>query len=145
MKRNALITVSAKARYTGAGREKTIYTVNGTMEEAGAGWRVSYAEPEDSGMAGTVTMLDITRKSVELTRAGSVHHYLIFTQGLPFSSVYETPQGKFNTEIHTGSLRARFGGHGGLLEIKYDMELGGAASERELVVRVKTLEGGDGT
>ena len=141
MKRKALITVSAKARYTDGNREKTIYTVNGTMEDAGAGWRVSYTEPEDGGMAGTVTMLDITRKRVELTRAGSVHHYLIFTQGLPFSSVYETPHGKFNAEIHTGSLRARFGGHGGLLELKYDMELGGVESARELTIRVKTLEG----
>ena len=140
MKRKAVITVSAKTRYADAKREKSIYTVSGTMEETAAGWQLVYAEPAESGMAGTLTVLDISPGRVVLTRSGAVTHNFIFSQGDTFSTVYETPYGRLNTEIHTGALRARLNLHGGAVEVSYELTIGGVQSEHQLSLRVRTEE-----
>ena len=140
MKRQAIITVSAKTRYEGEESEKTVYTVGGTLEDTPDGWRVTYAEPEEAGMAGTETQMDILSGRVELTRAGAVRARFVFAPDRPFHSVYETPYGNLNAAVYTRSLRVRLGDRGGLLELKYELELGGTKSAHDLILRARAAE-----
>ena len=140
MKRKVWITVSAKARYEDGKKEKTLYTAAGTMEDIPMGWRFTYAEPEESGMAGTATLVEVAGRSVELIRLGTVRNHLSFSPGQAFESLYETPYGKMNMEVHTGSVRSRFTNGGGLLELDYELTAGGVRSERTLSLRVRPEE-----
>lgn len=124
---------------------ETTYTAPGTMEETPSGWRLAYDEPADNGMAGTSTALAVSDGRAVLTRVGAVRCEMVFAQGETHASVYETPFGKSTVEVRTQTLRARLGAHGGVVELRYALVLGGARSERRLKILVKTTEGGGET
>ena len=138
MKRKAAITVSARTRYADAKREKMIYTVPGTIEDSAAGWQIVYDEPKDSGMEGTTTAFDVSSGRAVLTRSGAVNHSFIFSQGETQTTMYDTPYGRLSTELHTGVLRARLNRRGGAVELRYELTIGGAYSEHQLSLHIKT-------
>ncbi|MBE6910249.1 MAG: DUF1934 domain-containing protein [Ruminococcaceae bacterium] len=140
MEHNATITVRAEARREDGECERIAYTVPGAFEQTAAGWAVVYAEPEESGMAGTQTRLDVASGRAELTRAGAVSSRMVFSPGSAFTSLYETPYGRLRASVRAASLRARVGAGGALLRIEYELELGGARSRHDLAVRVRLWE-----
>ena len=107
MKKYAAITVSAKARYEDGGREEALYRAAGVMEDLPAGYRVIYDEPEESGMAGTETVLVISPRRVELSHTGAVRSHLVFAEGETHTSAYETPYGTLPLSVYTAALRQR--------------------------------------
>ena len=144
MRQKAVITVSAKARYDNGDREEMLYTATGAAEHTPDGYRIEYAEPEQSGMAGTETTLLLSPRRVELSRRGAVQLRLLFAPGESCSSDYETPCGMFRITVTTASLRVRTHENGALVKLEYEMEAGGAVSHRRLSVRV-SAEGGEAT
>ncbi len=131
MKQNADITVQSR---------ETTYTVRGAMERLADGVRVTYQEPAALQMGGVMTTLAVYDGFAELTREGAVRCAFRFETGRPHASVYETPHGSFPAEVETHALRAKLGGHGGLVEIRYRLTIGGAPDEHRLKMLVRTKE-----
>ena len=129
MKRNAEITVR------GGGET---YTARGAVEEIEGGARVVYEEPGALGMGSVTTALTVRGAAAELTRVGAVRCAFRFEAGKPHRSVYETLHGSFPAEIETHAVRARIDGHGGLIELRYRLTLGGASEEHRLKILVRT-------
>ena len=128
-----------KANITVRGGEET-YTARGAVEEIEGGVRVAYEEPAALGMGRVMTTLTVRGGIAELARAGAVRCAFRFEAGRPHSSVYETPHGSFPAVVETHAVRARIGGHGGLIELRYRLTLGGAADEHRLALLVRAEE-----
>lgn len=121
MKQEVWITVRGEQYFDGVDPNETELTTLGTLEDTEEGWLLSYEESELTGMAGTVTSFAIAPERVVLRRSGSVNSEMIFEEGLPHTSLYEMAMGTLTVDVHTESLRARISGHGGLLEIRYQI------------------------
>ena len=93
--------------------------VDGTMEVTEQGLLLTYQEPELSGMEGTTTTLELNGPRVILTRRGAFCSQMIFEEGAPHSSRYQTPFGELSLEIRTSRLRHTLTERGGVLEICY--------------------------
>lgn len=132
MKRNAEITVR--------GGQETV-TARGTVEERGGVTLLAYDEPAALGMGKVHTALALYGGFAVLTRTGAVRSELRFEPGAPpHSSVYETPHGSFPAEVVTHALRAKLGAHGGLVDLRYRLTLGGVPDEHRLTILIRTEE-----
>lgn len=131
MKRNVAITVRSP---------ETTYTAHGVMEQAGTDTLLVYDEPGPLGMPGVMTALRLSGSCAVLTRTGAVRSEFRFEEGAPHSSVYETAHGSFPAEVVTHALRTKLGAHGGLVDLRYTLTIGGATDERRLKILVRTEE-----
>ena len=118
------------------------YTARGVMESLDGGTRLVYEEPASLGLGGVTTALALTEGRAVLTRSGAVRSELRFEEGVPHSSLYETAHGSFPAEVVTHALRARLGAHGGLVDLRYTLTLGGVPDERRLRLLIRTEEKG---
>ncbi len=133
MKRNATITVKSR---------DTAYRAAGVIEELADGVRITYREPAELGLGEVTTTMTVRGGVAVLSRAGPVRCALRFEEGKLHRSVYETALGTFPTELKTHSLRAKLDGRGGVLELRYRLELGGAPDEHILKLMVRTEDRG---
>ena len=136
MEQRVWLTVRGEQEYEGLERERTELRVPGTMERTGDGFLLRYEEPGEDGAA-VHTRLSVTPESVTLTRTGAVCTQLRFAHGLVYTSMYAMPFGAVPLETETRALRWRLGAHGGLIELRYRLLLGGQAGECLLRVRVQ--------
>ncbi len=132
MKRNAEITVRG-GQGTG--------TARGTVEERGGATVLEYEEPAALGMGRVRTTLALYEGFALLTREGAVKSEFRFEPGAPpHHSLYATPHGSFPAELVTHALRAKLGAHGGLVDLRYRLTLGGVADEHRLTIHIRTEE-----
>lgn len=82
-------------------------------------WVLSYQESELTGMAGTTTRFHIWEDIIVLEREGAISSQMIFQEGQPCSSLYETPWGTASLDIATYFLSCTLGERGGVLELHY--------------------------
>ena len=129
MKQNAKITIHGKDAAS---------VVRGTWERTAEGWRLAYNEPREAEMGAVRMELTLTASAATLTRSGTVRSAFRFAEGVPHSSVYETPYGSFPAEVVTHALRHKLDGRGGLIELRYTLTIGGAADEHRLKILVRT-------
>lgn len=129
MKQNAKITIHSKDAAS---------VVRGTWERTAEGWRLAYGEPREAEMGAVRTALTLTESAAVLSRSGAVRCSFRFIEGVPHSSVYETPYGSFPAEVVTHALRHKLDERGGLIELRYALTIGGAADEHRLKILVKT-------
>ena len=138
MKRTVTITARAEARYEGGGPERTSFRVPGTLEETARGITLAYDEPAALGMGTVTTTLEFSGSAAALTRMGAVRCAFRFAEGERHDSVYETAFGSFPAEVETRALRTKLDGHGGIVEIRYALTLGGAPGEHRLKLLIRT-------
>ncbi len=131
MKRNADIRVQS--------RDLT-YRADGVIETLVDGVRITYREPPALNLGDVTTTLTVRGDVIVLSRAGSVRCALRFQEGKLCRSVYETYYGTFPAELRTQRLRAKMDGHGGVLELRYRLVIGGAPDEHVLKVLVRAKE-----
>ena len=89
------------------------------------GFKAIYEETELSGMSGTTTTLTILNDKLILEREGNVSAKMDFKKGETSVSLYNTPYGVLDLQIHTEDLNADIDENGGKITAKYSMELAG--------------------
>ena len=125
MKRNVWFTVHGEQQYEGMAPDSAEQRLPGTIEETAEGLRLRYEEPGADGTATTVTRLDLTADGAVLTRLGAVTSEMIFRPGEKHTSSYATPYGTLPVTVETESARWKFDGGGGMLALRYRIDLGG--------------------
>lgn len=94
------------------------------VEENGT-YKAIYEETEISGMMGTTTTLLIGNDELVLEREGSTNAKMNFKKGETSISIYDTPYGMLDLQIHTDELEVDITENGGKVFAKYSLELGG--------------------
>lgn len=98
---------------------------------------ISYDEPEDSGMSGTITTISFLKDQPEritMSRSGAVRTLLTFAQGERNESVYRTPIMTFDVATVTRSVENSIE-KGGRLFLHYLVALrGGDTSDTEFTL-----------
>ena len=103
------------------------------------GFKAIYEETELSGMSGTTTTLTILNDKLILEREGNVSAKMDFKKGETSVSLYNTPYGVLDLQIHTEDLNVDIDENGGKITAKYSMELAGQPPiVNKLSVNVKT-------
>lgn len=128
-----MIRVKGQQSYDGAETEESELMTEGTLQKTADGWHLSYEETELTGMAGTTSAFEIRGEKVILTRRGSVNTRMLFEQGRRSVCRYATPFGELEMEIETEQLRLRMTERGGLLEIRYRIQMAGGVHGRSRV------------
>ena len=103
------------------------------------GFKAVYEETELSGMKGTTTTLTILDNKLVLEREGNVTAKMDFKKGETSISLYNTPYGVLDLQIHTQDLNVEVDENGGKITAQYSMELAGQPPIiNKLSVNVKT-------
>ena len=140
MKRNVWFTVHGEQQYEGMAPDSAEQRLPGTIEEMAEGLRLRYEEPGADGTATTVTRLDLTADGAVLTRLGAVTSEMIFRPGETHTTYYATPYGTFPLTVETESVHWKFDERGGMLSLRYRIDLGGQKGKCALRIRAKAKE-----
>lgn len=102
------------------------------------GFKAIYEETELSGMNGTTTTLTMLDDMLVLEREGNISAKMDFKKGETSVSLYNTPYGVLDLQIHTEDLDVNINENGGDITAKYSMELAGQPPiTTKLAVKVK--------
>lgn len=88
-------------------------------------FKAVYKETELSGMKGTVTTINISEKEFILERMGTTNTKMEFELDKTAISLYNTPYGVMDLQIHTEELDINVSEDGGDVRAKYAMGLSG--------------------
>ncbi|MBD7915171.1 DUF1934 domain-containing protein [Clostridium sp. Sa3CUN1] len=102
------------------------------------GFKAIYEETELSGMSGTTTTLTMLDDKLVLEREGNISAKMDFKKGETSVSLYNTPYGVLDLQIHTEDLNVNINENGGDITAEYSMELAGQPPiTTKLAVKVK--------
>lgn len=137
MKKNAIISLKS---YNDLDADDVIEVVTpGEFIVTDNGFKAIYEETELSGMGGTTTTLTVIDDSLLLEREGNVSAKMDFKKGETSISLYNTPYGALDLQIHTEDLNVDINENGGVVTAKYLMELAGQPPiTTKLSVNVRT-------
>lgn len=137
MKKSAIISLKS---YNDLDADDVIEVVTpGEFIVTDDGFKAIYEETELSGMGGTTTTLTVIDDSLLLEREGNVSAKMDFKKGETSISLYNTPYGALDLQIHTEDLNVDINENGGVVTAKYLMELAGQPPiTTKLLVNVRT-------
>lgn len=137
MKKSAIISLKS---YNDLDADDVIEVVTpGEFIVTDNGFKAIYEETELSGMGGTTTTLTVIDDSLLLEREGNVSAKMDFKKGETSISLYNTPYGALDLQIHTEDLSVDINENGGVVTAKYLMELAGQPPiTTKLSVNVRT-------
>lgn len=140
MRKNVWLTVHGEQQYEGLAPDSLEQRLPGTIEETADGVRIRYEERNADGAVVTVTSLDMADGGVVLTRMGEVTSEMVFRPGEARTSSYATAYGTLPVTLETESVKWKFDERGGMLALRYRIDLGGQKGSCALRIRARTGE-----
>ena len=140
MRKNVWLTVHGEQQYEGLAPDSLEQRLPGTLEETADGVRIRYEERNADGAVVTVTSLDMADGGVVLTRMGEVTSEMVFRPGEARTSSYATAYGTLPVTLDTESVKWKFDERGGMLALRYRIDLGGQKGSCALRIRARTGE-----
>lgn len=140
MRKNVWLTVHGEQQYEGLAPDSLEQRLPGTIEETADGVRIRYEERNADGVVVTVTSLDMADGGVVLTRMGEVTSEMVFRPGEARTSSYATAYGTLPVTVETESVKWKFDERGGMLALRYRIDLGGQKGSCALRIRARTGE-----
>ena len=140
MRKNVWLTVDGEQQYEGLAPDSLEQRLPGTLEETADGVRIRYEERNADGVVVTVTSLDMADGGVVLTRMGEVTSEMVFRPGEARTSSYATAYGTLPVTVETESVKWKFDERGGMLALRYRIDLGGQKGSCALRIRARTGE-----
>ena len=112
--------------------ERNFTEVDGIYHYGNDGARISYKEESEGGKSESEIL--VFSDAVKVSRHGAIESDLLFSVGVAHTSVYGAPPYTFDMRIYTRKIRGSIGESGGVLDIFYDMEIGGAKKSVKMTV-----------
>lgn len=137
MRKNVWLTVHGEQQYEGLAPDSLEQRLPGTLEETADGVRIHYEERNADGTVVTVTSLDMADGGVVLTRMGEVTSEMVFRPGEARTSSYATAYGTLPVTVETESVKWKFDERGGMLALRYRIDLGGQKGSCALRIRAR--------
>ncbi len=123
MKQDVIISIMVKQDYDDQEAELMELVTRGVMEENKGAYKISYEETEMTGLGGTTTTFFINQDKIVLTREGTVRSYMEFEEGRRHNSIYDTPYGSMDVEVHTTTFAQNISQTGGEITLDYNIEI----------------------
>lgn len=102
------------------------------------GYRIVYDETEVMGFEGCQVALEVTDKSVKMSRTGKASSTLFIEKGKKHHGHYGTPYGDFMVGINANELKNEINENGGDLYMKYTVDVNSDfLSENEIFVNIE--------
>jgi uncharacterized beta-barrel protein YwiB (DUF1934 family) len=140
MRKNVWLTVHGEQQYEGLAPDSLEQRLPGTLEETADGVRIRYEERNADGAVVTVTSLDMADGGVVLTRMGEVTSEMVFRPGEARTSSYATAYGTLPVTVETESVKWKFDERGGMLALRYRIDLSGQKGNCALRIRARMGE-----
>ena len=140
MRKNVWLTVHGEQQYEGLAPDSLEQRLPGTIEETADGVRIRYEERNADGAVVTVTSLDMADGGVVLTRMGEVTSEMVFRPGEARTSSYATAYGTLPVTVETESVKWKFDERGGMLALRYRIDLSGQKGSCALRIRARMGE-----
>ena len=140
MRKNVWLTVHGEQQYEGLAPDSLEQRLPGPIEETADGVRIRYEERNADGAVVTVTSLDMADCGVVLTRMGEVTSEMVFRPGEARTSSYATAYGTLPVTVETESVKWKFDERGGMLALRYRIDLGGQKGSCALRIRARMGE-----
>ena len=128
MEHDVLLNVRSEQDYEGGEHDEFTLTADGVLENTPEGWTLAYDQTAENEQ--THTVLAIDAQHVVLRRSGTLESEMVFEVGKTHTTVYELPFGALPMEVTTDSVRQKLSERGGLLEIRYRLDVGGQVKSR---------------
>ena len=119
--------------------EKNKSSYVGTMRIADGAITLSYKEADENGTVSCSIVADGKRATVR--RNGSIVSTLVFEENEVFETVYSIPPYKFDMTVRTERLINTLSIFGGMLEIIYSMDVGGAKKNAKMKIEASEVTG----
>ncbi len=118
-----LLKLSGKQNYLDQDPETIELTTEGTLEQTGYGWRISYEESEMTGMAGTTTTFYLKPGEVILERKGSLRSQMQFKVGCYHHSLYQMEFGAMQITVYASQVDYSLSAAGGTVDLVYVIDI----------------------
>lgn len=124
MEKDVIISIRGMQDFEGVGNDAIELVTEGRLRQEGeAGFLLTYAESELTGLDGTTTTFQIDQDKVTLMRTGEVNSQMVFEEGKRHLSLYETPYGALTVGVNTRRMNLNLDAAGGDIEIDYAIEI----------------------
>lgn len=123
MMQNVMLSVRGRQSYADQEPDIIELVTEGTLEEVDGGWKLSYEESDLTGLQGVKTAFAVCGKTVTLTRSGKLNSQMVFEEGTPHDSLYQTEFGALMLTVCATKVYADISAHGGTIDLAYDIEV----------------------
>lgn len=128
MKQNVVLSILGRQSYMDQEPEQLELVTEGTLEDKGNTWLLSYEESELTGMAGVTTTFIVESDKITLKRTGRLNSQMVFQEGTVHESLYEMEFGALMISVCANRVMADICHDGGMIDLIYTIELEQSAS-----------------
>lgn len=128
MKQNVVLSIVGRQTYLDQEPEQLELVTEGTLEDTGNAWILSYEETELTGMAGVTTTFVVEQDKITLKRTGRLNSQMVFQEGVSHESLYEMEFGALMISVCADRVMADICRDGGMIDLIYTIELERSAS-----------------
>ena len=128
MKQNVVLSIVGRQTYLDQEPEQLELVTEGTLEDTGNAWILSYEETELTGMAGVTTTFVVEQDKITLKRTGRLNSQMVFQEGVSHESLYEMEFGALMISVCADRVMADICRGGGMIDLIYTIELERSAS-----------------
>lgn len=118
-----------------AERSESVHS--GYLHIRGEDYFLTYRE-ENEGVRTTSEIKYYPDGRVSVSRSGGVESSFLFVEGETTASLYRVPPYAFDAEIRTRRIRTSLSESGGVMELIYDMKIGGAEKSARMKIWIST-------
>ena len=115
-------------------RVESVYS--GFFHKTSDGVLLTYTEGEGEGAC--MSEIKYSGGTVSVKRNGAIESELVFEEGKTHTSLYRVPPYTFDAEVVTRRIRASVTDEGGLIELFYNMKIGGAEKTARMKIWIST-------
>lgn len=123
MKQAVVLSIIGRQSYLDQEPEQLELVTEGTLEDRGNTWILSYEETELTGMAGVTTTFIVERDKITLKRTGRLNSQMVFQEGTSHESLYEMEFGALMISVCANRVMADICHDGGMIDLIYTIEL----------------------
>lgn len=121
---------------------ETELMTEGTMENDGGVWKITYEDSDATGFEGATTTITADGDSlVSIMRTGTANSNLVIEAGKKHFCLYGTPFGDLTVGIYTHKIENSLSENGGKLYLKYTLDVNSAyMSDNEIYLDITKLK-----
>lgn len=123
MKQNVVLQIRGRQSYPDQEPEVIELTTEGTMRLRDGGWDITYEESALTGLEGVTTTFRVEPGVVTLTRTGALKSQMVFQEGVPHDSLYQTPFGALMLTVQASSVFYDIVPDGGVIDLSYTINI----------------------
>ena len=123
MKQNVILSILGRQSYLGQEPDTIELVTEGTLEDRGNAWFLSYEESDLTGMGGVTTTFIVEPDKVTLKRSGRLNSQMVFQNGVPHDSLYQMAFGALMIRVCAQSIFFDIMPEGGVIDLVYTIEI----------------------